>query len=77
MHQAAGQPGTRAEAEHDKGDTQGCPAHWWFANLHVHNHADNTNFGVLHLLQAFLCLPHIIEIPSVMGHKELAQGGDT
>ena len=55
----------------------GCPARGWFAYLHVHNHADNTNFSVLHLLQAFLCLPHIVEIPTVMGHKELTQGGAT
>ena len=67
-----------AGAKHGKGDTQGqLSTRGWFTNLHVHHHADNTNFSVLHLLQAFPCLPHIVEIPIVMGHKELPQGGDT
>ena len=54
-----------------------CPACGSFTNLHVHNHADHTDFSVLHLLQAFPCLPHIVEIPAVTWHKGLTQGGDT
>ncbi len=29
------------------------------------------------MFQSFLCLPHIVEVPAVRGHKELTQGADT
>ena len=55
----------------------GCRAMGLCTDLHVYDHADNTNCSILHLLQAFLCLPHVIKIPAIMELKELTPRADT